>query len=226
MNFDSNSIEKIIDYSFKNKLLLQSAFTHKSFHGSNVSNNERLEFLGDSILGYVVTEYLYKQGKKITEGQMTSLKQRYVSTKPLANAIRLLGLQDYIIQGESLNYSAGLNDRLLENLFEAIVAALYLDGGLECAVAFIHQNLLNGNKYNENKIQGDYKSSLQIYTQSKKMGTPSYEMMSKSGPEHDPVFTMAVLVGGKTLAVGNGGNKSVASQDAARRALNKLIRQE
>lgn len=227
MIFDAEKIQSLIGYRFKDINLLKTAFTHKSYHGSDFkTNNERLEFLGDSLLGFVIADYLYSKKKRVAEGVMTKEKQALVSTKPLASAVRTLKISEYIIQGQSLNYDASSNDRLLENLFEALVAAIYLDGGFSCAEKFIKDNLLSLNSNRLSNHNEDYKSALQIYTQSKKMGTPVYETVAKTGPEHNPQFTIAVLVGGKRVAVGNGPNKGCASQDAARRAVNKLIRQE
>ena len=228
MIFDSEKVQRIIGYSFKDERLLKTAFTHKSFHskGEKQYNNERLEFLGDSLLGFIVADHLYKKCKGKDEGIMTKEKHSLVSTKPLAQAIKNLALNEYIIQGESLDYNAGTNDRLLENLFEALVAALYLDGGFEVAKNFVVKNLLQTQASTSENFNEDYKSSLQIYTQSKKLGIPTYETVAKTGPEHNPQFTIAVIVAGKTVAVGSGTNKSRASQDAARRAINKLIRQE
>ncbi len=226
MSFDCESVQKILNYSFKNPQLLITAFTHKSYHGSDsTKNNERLEFLGDSLLGFVVADYLYRNNKIGNEGKMTQIKQQYVSTKPLSNVIRCLGLHEFIIQGESLRHLAASNDRLLENLFEALVAALYLDGGFEIAKKFIKDNLLSASVQSLNDGE-DYKSQLQIYTQSKKLGVPIYELVEKTGPDHNPQFTISVCIDGKIIAVGTGRNKSVASQDAARNAIKKLFRQE
>lgn len=219
---DLVAIESKIGYTFKNKDLLIVAFTHKSYHAKNHNvNNERLEFLGDSILGFVVAEFLFSSKKRISEGDMTQLKQSIVSTKPLANAVRGMAIGEYVIQGESLNYSASKNDRILENLFEALVAAIYLDGGLEPSKAFIKNNLLNSFNIQSSKTE-DYKSELQIYTQSLKLGVPSYEVVTKTGTDHNPQFTISVSIAGKTVAVGTGGSKAAASRDAARRALKKL----
>lgn len=216
-------IERKINYCFKNKDLLLAAFTHKSYHGNKSrKNNERLEFLGDSVLGFIVADYFFRKKKGVSEGDMTQQKQAVVSTKPLAAAVRRIGIDEYVIQGESLNYSASKNDRLLENLFEAVVAAIYLDGGLDEAKAFITKFLLNEINVKESKNE-DYKSALQIYTQSHKLGVPAYEVVTKTGADHNPQFTIAVSIAGKTVAVGTGGNKATASQDAARRALKKIL---
>lgn len=228
MILKTEEIQNILNYQFKNQKLLLTAFTHKSYRGNDSKqNNERLEFLGDSILGFVVADYLYKQGHgRTNEGQMTVLKQRYVSTKPLANAIEKLGLQKYLLLGDGLTLGGTHDDRLMENLFEALVGALYLDGGILAATEFIKRNLLCHKNIQNPLIDQDFKSKLQIYTQSKKLGIPSYELVAKTGFDHAPQFTIAVVIGGKKIAVGNGSSKVEASKDAARRALIKISRQD
>ena len=219
---DLNAIEQKINYCFKNKKLLIAAFTHKSYHSREHSvNNERLEFFGDSILGFIVAEHLFSIKKRISEGDMTQLKQSIVSTKPLAEAIRRIDVAEYVIQGESLNYSASTNDRILENLYEALVAAIYLDGGMDQCKQFITTSLLKAVNFKSVNNE-DYKSELQIYTQSQKLGFPTYEVVTRTGADHNPQFTISVSIAGKTVAVGTGGSKAAASRDAARRALKKL----
>lgn len=227
MSYDADKIQEIIGYKFSDKKLLERAFIHKSYHGNlNNGNNERLEFLGDSVLGFVIADFIYRNLKKSDEGKMTKLKQLYVSTKPLAEAIKRLGLQKYLICGKSLNYDVSQNNGLLENLFEAIVASIYLDGGIENARDFITSSLINVVSSQETEKRDDYKSELQIYTQSKKLGVPTYETLSKTGPEHQPQFSVGVFVAGRQIAIGIGKNTSIASQDAAKRALKILTRQE
>lgn len=227
MSFNSSEIEAIIKYTFKNKDLLRCAFTHSSYsreNGKGIYNNERLEFLGDSVLGFIVADHLFRKKGRNNEGKMTREKQSLVSKVPLGLAIESIGLQKYLIVGESME-NVGANISSCENLFEAIVAAIYLDGGLESAKQFIYEFLIkNADKGKSSKITSkrDSKSELQEKMQSKKLGTPKYELISKTGPDHDPLFTIGVVIGGKTVAVGQGKNKSDASKDAATRALKKL----
>ena len=225
MNFNSAEIEKIIGYTFKNKNLLQSCFTHRSYsHEKGGFDNERLEFLGDSVLGFVVADYLFKKKGRKDEGSMTVAKQNLVSKNPLSRAIKNVGLEQYIIFGDSVGNDRQ-NPAFCENLFEALVAGIYLDGGLQSAQKFIYDLLINANCEQSAKKTAqeiDYKSALQVKTQAKKMGTPKYELIKKTGADHAPLFTIGVVIEGKTVAVGQGKSKSEASKDAAKRALKKL----
>ena len=225
--FEFDKIQFKLGYTFKKNKLLLRAFTHKSYRGElSNENNERLEFLGDSVLGLVVSDYLYHQGKgKRNEGKMTVQKQGLVSTKPLAQAMKELNLHEHLLLGDGLSFGGPQDDRLLENLYEAIVGAIYLDGGIEIAKEFINNSLLKPKAQTSVAID-DYKSNLQIYTQSKKLGTPTYELVARTGPDHSPQFTIAVVIAGKKVAVGSGASKAQASKDAARRALKKISRQE
>lgn len=216
-------VEERIGYVFKNKELLKIALTHSSYSNEHrVKNNERLEFLGDSVLGLIVAEKLFRRSEEQTAGVMTSQKQRLVSTVPLSSAIEHIGISDNLLVGESLR-GKRLPDSVLENLFEAIVAAIYLDGGIKPCMHFIEENLLCANSLNEDKRVEifDYKSELQTYAQAIKAGTPKYTCISKTGPDHMPIFVYEVEVAG-VKAVGEGKNKSEASQTAACLALKKI----
>ncbi|MBR3865007.1 MAG: ribonuclease III [Clostridia bacterium] len=225
--FELEKIQLKLGYKFNKSKLLLTAFTHKSYRGElSKENNERLEFLGDSVLGFVISDYLYHLGRgKRDEGKMTVQKQGLVSTKPLAQAMRNLDLHDNLLLGDGMAFGGTQDDRLLENLYEAIIGALYLDGGIEVAKNFIKNSLII-TKGEKRVSVDDYKSNLQIYTQSKKLGIPVYELVAKTGPDHSPQFTIAVVIGGKKIAVGNGSSKASASKEAARRALKKISRQE
>lgn len=225
--FELEKIQLKLGYKFNKSKLLLTAFTHKSYRGElSKENNERLEFLGDSVLGFVISDYLYHLGRgKRDDGKMTVQKQGLVSTKPLAQAMRNLDLHDNLLLGDGMAFGGTQDDRLLENLYEAIIGALYLDGGIEVAKNFIKNSLII-TKGEKRVSVDDYKSNLQIYTQSKKLGIPVYELVAKTGPDHSPQFTIAVVIGGKKIAVGNGSSKASASKEAARRALKKISRQE
>ncbi len=228
--------EERLGYSFKDKTLLRNCFTHSSYsHEHGGKNNERLEFFGDSILGFIVTEYLYGKFPEEEEGRLTLYKQQIVSGKPLAEAIIRLGLNDFILYGEGeRKNSPEHHEAACENLFEALVAGIYIDGGLEEAKSFIKKALLSRfrpdrkiatgaeAKPSQNAKIENYKGKLQEYVQKNKLGEIVYREKKKTGPAHDPVFTVSAEVSGKVLAVASGKKKSEAEQSAAKIALSKL----
>lgn len=241
MIFYMHECEEALRYTFKDKSLLRQCFTHSSYsheHG-NGKDNERLEFFGDSILGYVAAEYLMNKFPDADEGMLTEYKQQLVSRKPLASAIVKAGLDAYILYGEGERKNSPENHEAAnENLFEAIVAGIYTDGGLDAARQFIRDFLFSKTRLvaggarksadaaeaeNNSVKQTDYKSRLQIYVQKHKLGEIKYSLVSESGPAHEPVFSMDVSVGGRLLGQGVGRTKSEASKQAAETAFNKLI---
>ena len=219
MIFYLTEVEKKIGYAFKDKELLRQCFTHASYHGDNKKrhDNERLEFLGDSVLGFVVTDYLFKN-KHNDEGKMTENKQGIVSTKPLSRAIDKLKLHDYLLKNETLK----VTDKLKENLFEAVVAGIYLDGGLEEARKFIMKNLVLTVKDINSVTSSDFKSQINEFCAKQKLGTVKYKLKSKKGSDHDPVFEVEATLDNKVLATGSGKSKKLAEQKSAESALKKL----
>lgn len=215
--FELSEVEKTLGYVFKDKNLLRTCFVHSSFSNENKSSesNERLEFLGDSVLGMVVTEYLFLRDKEYREGVLTSEKQKYVSSVPLAETTRKIGLNKFLLLGVG-NESDRNKNSLCEDLYEAIVGGLYLDGGMEIAKKFIYSTLLTDKAKEKTK---DFKSELQIYTQSKKMGVPTYKVLSQTGPSNYPTFKIALCIQDKQICSGTGNKKSVAEQLCAKKAL-------
>lgn len=236
MIFVMYECEERIGYSFKDKTLLRTCFTHSSYsHEHSCKNNELLEFFGDSILGFVVTEYLFSKYPGESEGTLTVYKQQIVSRKPLAQAIVRLGLNDYILYGEGEKRNTPEHhEASCENLYEALVAGIYLDGGEDEARNFIRRTLLNRFKpdkksetkevprVNQSGKSENYKGRLQEYVQKNKLGEIAYKEIGKTGPAHDPVFTVTVSVGGNKLGEAGGKKKSEAEQNAAAIALSKL----
>lgn len=220
MIFYLKEIQDKIGYQFKDSILLKKCFTHSSY--SNIHKdeecNERLEFLGDSVLGLVVTDYLYNNMKS-NEGQMTTKKQTMVSTKPLAEVVRNLGIDNYLILGDENTHHT---DKLCENLYESIVGGIYLDGGLDCAKAFIYSTLINKKDIKAEKEIKDYKGKLNEFLQKKKKGVSKYELVSKEGSDHDPTFTVCLLINDKKICDGKGKSKKAAEQVAAKKGLEKL----
>lgn len=226
MIFDYKECERLIGYTFKDKDLLVNAFTHSSFtneHKEYISN-ERLEFLGDSILGFVVTDRLYKLFPTADEGDLTVKKQSLVSKRPLSRAILNLGLQKFLLTNDS-DYEGHNKINLAENLFEAIVAAIYLDGGLAPAAKFIF-SLLDPKstkqitRSNEKTI--DYKSQLLHLAQTKRLGKIEYFQISSEGPPHKPTFVMGIKINGKLIATGKGPSHKEGEKIAAKQAINIL----
>lgn len=216
--FELSEAEKTLNYVFKDKTLLRTCFTHSSYSNENksCSSNERLEFLGDSVLGLVVSECLFLRDKEYREGVLTSEKQKYVSSVPLAETTKKLGLNRFLLLGVGNRFDID-NKSVCENLYEAVVGGLYLDGGMEVAKKFIYATLLNDTK-KEKKVL-DYKSELQVYTQKNKMGLPVYKTLSETGKSNNPLFKVAVLVENKTVGEAFGNKKSVAEQACAKKAL-------
>ena len=225
--------EEKLGYSFKDKTLLRLCFTHSSYsheHGG-VKNNERLEFFGDSILGFITTEYLIEKFPSADEGQLTEYKQRLVSSEPLSKAIEKSGLDEFLMFGEGEKKNSPEHHKSArENLFEAIVAGIYLDGGLEEVKKFIKRTLFskislstnNKKKDVETTKVIDYKGKLQEFVQKNKMGTLLYSVKQRSGPDHNPVFVMAVTLNDRELAFAKGGKKTEAEKVAAQKALEIL----
>lgn len=219
---DISLAEEIIGYSFKDKKLLVECFTHSSFSNEHkgYKNNERLEFFGDAILGFIVTEYLFENNSKIDEGKLTEKKQKIVSKKPLSYAITKLGLEKFLILGEGEKNSKIKSQNLSENLFEALVAGIYIDGGLECAKKFVYDKLLSCEDCIDDRT--DFKGAFQEYVQKNHLGEISYEQVKVEGPAHNPEFTMCVKLSGKILATEKGSSKQKAEQKCAEIALKLL----
>ena len=228
--FDIDGVEKVIGYTFKDKMLLRTCFTHSSYaneHGEK--DNELLEFFGDSIMEYVVTEYLFKKGAG-DEGSMTKIRAEMVSKEPLLNAVFKTGLDKFVMLGHGQEKSVSQDDKLFSSVYEALVAGIYLDGGIVPVKKFIKDTIIKFHeekKRTENKPKnnGVFKVEFQEYVQKRKLGSIRYESLSKSGPDHKPEFREAVLLNGKKMAEGNGGSKQIAQNLAAKLALEKIKKQ-
>ncbi len=223
MNFDLNGCEEVIGYKFSDKRLIINAFTHSSYTNEHkeFSSNERLEFLGDSILGYIIAKKLYNVCPLDNEGTLTLKKQALVSKKPLSGAIINAGLDKFLILGEG-EQKENNKISISENLFEAIVAAIYLDGGMENAEKFVFKFLETSSiDIKEKSVDNlvDYKSQLLHLVQQKRLGNLEYVEISKNGPPHAPIFEMAVKINGKIIAVEKGRSHKEAEKNAAKTAI-------
>lgn len=220
--------ENKINIHFSELRLLNLAFTHTSYANEvfgDVDNNERLEFLGDSILGMVTAEYLFENLPVLKEGDFSRIKATVVSEESLNEVALKLSVSDYLLLSKGEEMHQGRQKKaILADCMEAIIAAIYLDKGFECAKAFILSfikdqvaKVLEGR--NQNK---DYKSLLQIYFQKKKNKVPEYLLDHVEGPNHDQKFYVKVFLGQKCYGMAEGTNKKMAEQNAAHLALKQL----
>ena len=218
MIFYITEVQEKIGYIFKDPELLRQCFTHPSYlNGRDEKNYERYEFLGDSVLGFVVSDFVFKKTYK-NEGEMTEEKKNIVSSKPLSYATSKLGVEKYMLKSDSLK----ITDSMRENLFESIIGGIYLDGGLEEAKKFIVKNLIEVFYKKNFSSDKDYKSQLNEYTSKNHLGEVKYILVSKNGKDNLPTFTVSVTLNGKVVAEGIGNSKKNAEQKAAEKALLKL----
>lgn len=222
---DIRSIEETLGVQFNDYSLLSRALTHRSFLNENpheaLEDNERLEYLGDAVLDFVVAAFLYHRFPEMKEGELTMLRAALVRTRTLAAIARDLSLGENLRLGHGEAESGGR--QRLANLcagFEAVVGALYLDQGLAVVEPWIHQLISpHLQEIIAQSAHRDAKSEFQIWAQSQYNATPRYEVIDDEGPDHDKVFTVAVLVGDETWGIGQGGSKQKAAQAAASAAL-------
>lgn len=221
-------VEQKLGYSFKNKSLLALAFVHCSFINENrfviKEHNERLEFLGDSVLGILVAEYLYKELPESSEGVLSSMRSRLVEAGSCVRYIQKIGLESYIIvgKGEKKNHKGKGRDTILADLFEAIMGAIYLDGGIEAAKQFLFGHFLEEMEAILAKPINNWKAELQDFCQKHYQDTPRYSILQETGPDHCKQFEVEVLVCDKRLGIGEGSSKKSAEQLAAKVALRDL----
>lgn len=219
--------EEAIGLHFKNKKLLEQAFTHRSFINEHkrlkLEHNERLEFLGDAVLELITTEYLYEKYPDRTEGDLTSYRSALVNANTLSDIAKKMGVDTYLLLSKGESKDTGrARQYILANTFEALVGAIFLDQGYDVARHFISENLfpLTDTIVSE-KLWLDAKSHFQEKAQEMANVTPSYRTMSEVGPDHDKYFTVAVFLGDKLIAEGEGKSKQDAEQSAARNGLEK-----
>ena len=223
-------LEEAIGYRFRNISLLQNALTHSSYanehwHNSLLSN-ERLEFLGDSILGMVVAEYLYRSFPDRPEGELTRMRADMVCERTLAGVANTLRLGDHLLLGKGEERFGGrTRDSILADAMESVIAACFLDGGMEAARRFIRSFILVEVPVTEFH-NADYKTELQELVQQKKNQSLAYTLTGESGPDHEKVFSVEVALNGSVIGVGQGSSKKRAEQDAARAAIRILTGKE
>jgi len=208
---------------FKDKELLEQAFTHKSWVNENQNkrkSNERLEFLGDAILEYIVSKEIYANFPNKEEGYLTTLRSNLVNTKNLAHIAKKLGIGKRIFLSRGEEEGEGRkNPSLLADTLEAVIGALFLDQGIDFVYEFVKKHLLSEVPDKISKPLKDAKSRFQEFVQSQGHAAPIYKVIKASGPDHDKKFIVEVLVDGKPMGKGTGKNKSSAAQSAAENAL-------
>lgn len=223
---NSFAIEQAIGYQFKDRELMVLPFIHRSYVNENrdiTEHNERLEFFGDSVLGFLISEYLYATYPEMSEGDLSSWRSRLVEASSCTAYVNKLHIEEYILlgKGEKMNDGRG-RISILADFFEALVGAIYLDGGLEATRTFLFTTF--SNEINEiiNTPLKNWKALLQDYCQKTFHMAPLYHVLEASGPDHSKVFKISVSVQNQLLGQGEGLSKKEAQQDAAREALSKL----
>jgi ribonuclease-3 len=224
-----DALQQAIDYRFRDRGLLEHAMTHTSRANEDVSggvaDNESLEFLGDAVLGFVIADILFQDFPEFNEGQKSKVKASLVSTATLANLAERLALGDQLLLGRGEEKTGGRRKQaLLADGYEALIAAVYIDGGVEQARAFIAREFepLLAEVREHGLAARDHKSALQEYLQSHEQPLPEYRLAGTVGPDHQKLFQVEVVVRGEAIAQATGASKKEAEQEAARMALEKL----
>ena len=225
MNTNIDDLQNSIEYSFKDEKLLVTALTHKSYivnaPETGDVNNERLEYLGDAVLELVTSDFLFKNYKQMSEGEMTKLRASLVCEPALAIDAREIDLQDFIFLGKGEENTGGRNrDSIVSDAFEALIGAIYLDGGMEEATKFICSFVLNDIEHKQKFY--DSKTTLQEMVDATNLGNIHYEIVKESGPDHNKVFDAVVKLNDEVIGNGTGQTKKHAEQNAAVDALNKI----
>ncbi len=220
-------LEVSLGYNFNNIVLLRNALTHSSYANERwrdgLASNERLEFLGDSVLGMVTAEHLYRTYPDRPEGELSKIRADLVCETALAKVANRLNLGDYLLLGHGEEQGGGRNrNSILADAVEAVLAATYLDGGFSAAADMIHRLILTDVPV-ERPRNTDYKTQFQELVQQKKNQVIQYRLAGESGPDHAKEFSVEVLLNGEVVGVGLGSSKKRAEQDAARTALESML---
>lgn len=220
------SLEERLQYSFKNKKLLLNALTHSSYANETrdgISSNERLEFLGDSVLSIVVSEYIYKQFSNLPEGELTKLRASLVCEKSLCSFSKEINLGESLRLGKGEEKGGGRERAsILADAFEAVLAAIYLDGGFDEAKKYVMRFVKAELQHTDDEVFKDYKTALQEIIQRNPEESVTYILKGESGPDHDKVFEVEVKLNSNTIGRGKGKSKKQAEQFAAKEALHLM----
>lgn len=229
---DFNKLEKALHYSIRNKQFFREALFHRSYlqvsDDKTAISNERLEFLGDSVLNLVVGEYLYHREPNAEEGELTKVRSRFVNRKAASIYAHNLQLMDFILVSPPTMQILGRGmETILSDAFEAIVGAIYLDGGYEQAKLFIERCVASAIESRALKLDDEnFKSQLLEQSQANGLGVPRYVTINEAGPDHDRTFTVEVFIGKNSYGLGTGKNKKDAEQAAAEKALKQFHNDE
>ena len=223
-------LEERLGYTFQNRRLLENALTHSSYANENKakgeSSNERLEFLGDSVLGMVVADYLYRNHPDMPEGELTRTRAALVCEESLVEVAGQLELGQYLKLGRGEDAGGGRQRPSIQaDAVEAVIAAVYLDGGIGSARKLITRFILTNNRREQEGVIRDFKTALQELVQRESGQVLTYHLLGESGPDHAKVFSVAVELNGKPLGAGEGRSKKEAEQAAAKAAVEKLTEQ-
>jgi ribonuclease-3 len=216
-------VEQIVDYTFSDKRLLETALTHSSAVDDRLLSNERLEFLGDAVLALVICQALFERFPEYLEGDLTKIKSKLVSRETCAQICGQLGLQKFLKVGKGMISNRALSGSLAAGALETVIAAMYLDGGFDVARSFIMRvfgALIE--QADAEQVQGNYKSLLQQYAQERFNATPSYILLDEKGPDHHKCFELGVVITDRQFPSAWGANKKEAEQKAAFNALVEL----
>ncbi len=215
---DMQKFQQAIDYPFQNEDLLRQALTHSSYanehHLPKHGDNERLEFLGDAVLEIITSDFLYREHPDWSEGEMSKTRAGIVCEQTLAHCTRALDLGRYLLLGKGEEQTGGRRrESVLSDAFEAVIGAIYLDGGIDSAETFIYRFVLNDLEHTQ--MFFDSKTILQEIVQGRDLGELEYVLVEESGPDHDKSFVMDACIGGERKGRGEGHTKKAAEQEAA-----------
>lgn len=225
LNFDEKAVEQNIQYTFKDKSLIKKALSHSSFinemSNKKMESYERLEFLGDAVLELISSEFLFEKYKDLPEGKLTKLRASMICEFTLSSVSKKLQLGDYVLLSKGEELTGGRNrNSILCDLFESVLGAIYLDGGMEPAKKYVNTFLLTDIEHKT--LFYDAKTSLQEMVQKDGKGVVTYQLVEEKGPDHNKIFIVDVLVDDIKLASGEGSSKKNAQQMAAYKAIMKL----
>jgi ribonuclease-3 len=224
MKYDLDDLVDVLGYGFRDPSFLVNALTHSSYHNEHpdMLSNERLEFLGDSILGFLVSEMLYRAYPDLDEGLLTARKARVVGGAHLGTVARRIGLEHHLLLGQGERRQESVKHSILADAFEAVIAAVFLDGGIRAARSFVRRHLGAAVHEQDENLPRDHKSELQAIVLSRTGSLPHYRLVDEAGPDHRKRFVFEVSMKGGTCATGHGRSKKAAQQAAAEALLDVL----